>query len=229
MKRLLLAGVVCAAGTVVLGGVGVGTNILRSPEELDSLRTLVNDAGAWEVLDRLAGKYAIWAVATEPDPASGDPAVRLHHFDFGHREGRSSKLYRLTFRSTATGADGYHIAVQSGRFLRGASPPRPATLARARELVVLRSLLNDETVVLEGAGASEREGAYNVLARCLETHAVQSVRIVLEDAEEEGEPEMTYAVIVTAVAPGKPVTTLRFRTLYEVATRSVGEFELLEG
>ena len=166
MSKKLLATLLIASslgGLQWLQGIIVPPSsfILRSGEELDSLRRLLDDSVAWPELLSIAERMALWRVSTIVEPASEEetclplqgmepPGQKIRHsFEFSSNRGLSSRVYRLDYSSCKRGEGMYDVRRTRAGFGSDFALGDEPFLAGTDGLKVLRLAFHDTGVSVD--------------------------------------------------------------------------------
>lgn len=230
--RLLALGLLLAcfqlppAGLVAGTGPGITFHLMGG---VALLKDLLNDRQAFERLETLSSRMALWSIGAESlAPKDGctstagteDPenaAVRLGFvFDFGTHSRRSSRVYRVRFSTCRTPSEPTQIALTNERFASATNLAATPILREPAALDVLRQGLNDPAVYAELERFSPESPLefLQVQKREITSDQVAVYDWVIADAPPQQWTEQTEA--------------LRFTALYDLATR-LGRFQKVQG
>lgn len=219
--KLLMLLILCGVAVVPLftGPNPADFIVFRSPDERDSLRSILHDPGSSKTLSGLSPRYTLWSVSTaaasleeEPEdpPGGAQPSRFLHHFDFGSRKGLSRQRYRLTF-ATAEVADGVFALVDTvARFVPAGAPPgRSPVLAEPGAIELLRVLFFEDLVL---ADIGDRQLVTMNISR-------------LSGEREEPDRRVYRVTLTTRDGTQGDTSVLRYRVVFNPASRAVDTIE----
>jgi hypothetical protein len=193
--------------------------ILRSADELESLRLLLSSDKVTRTLDKATHKLAIWSIVTEVSPGlptnkdeGSEKRTFYHHFELGSRRGLSTKMYRLTFAVLKDTDGETEIESRPAKFFPRRQPPQGGlTLRDVTNLVIFRTLLQDTNV-------------YHQLSGFFPGHHIVSFQLERDPAPQElWEERLYHASFVLREVDTENLIYLRYSVVYNRAEEEVTE------